>query len=195
MDQVDPAVVDVLTLEAARYLGIPPLFDIVDRRLHSGYNFDKESSHHTIVVHNLPTMNQAPNSEEIATLRHVGGKIPVGAWLVALIALSERCAYYGFAAPLRKSLLRLILRRRILTLSQKTISRTTATILCVPVHSDWDSPPQPASPIFLRSWCTPRRLEEQCSGRLAGPIQKLDTLREVRRWHTSREIEILTKFR
>ncbi|KAJ7120242.1 putative MFS peptide transporter [Mycena epipterygia] len=84
MDHVDPAVVDVLAIEEA-----------------SGYIFDEKSSHHTVAVHTLSSTNQRPTSEEIATLRHVGGKIPIGAWLVALIALSERCAYYGFAAPLQ----------------------------------------------------------------------------------------------
>ncbi|KAJ6617094.1 oligopeptide transporter [Mycena sp. CBHHK59/15] len=40
-------------------------------------------------------------SEEIATLRHVADKIPVAAWLVAAVALSERCTYYGITAPLQ----------------------------------------------------------------------------------------------
>ncbi|KAJ7482017.1 peptide transporter PTR2-A [Mycena latifolia] len=40
-----------------------------------------------------------PTPDEIATLRHVSGKIPIGAWLVALVALSERFTYYGLTAP------------------------------------------------------------------------------------------------
>ncbi|KAJ7718371.1 putative MFS peptide transporter [Mycena maculata] len=47
----------------------------------------------------LPSANSSPTPEELATLRHVGGKIPIGAWLVALIALAERSAYYGLTAP------------------------------------------------------------------------------------------------
>ncbi|KAJ7718368.1 putative MFS peptide transporter [Mycena maculata] len=47
----------------------------------------------------LSSTTPPPTLEELATLRHVGGKIPVGAWLVALIALAERSAYYGLTAP------------------------------------------------------------------------------------------------
>ncbi|KAJ7234447.1 POT family-domain-containing protein [Mycena rebaudengoi] len=48
----------------------------------------------------LPSTPQ-PTAEELSTLRHVGDKIPVGAWLVAAIALSERFTYYGITAPLQ----------------------------------------------------------------------------------------------
>ncbi|KAJ6617114.1 POT family-domain-containing protein [Mycena sp. CBHHK59/15] len=54
-----------------------------------------------IVQESLPSAVQLPTSEEIVTLRHVGDKISVGAWLVAAIALSERFAFYGVTAPLQ----------------------------------------------------------------------------------------------
>ncbi|KAJ7604810.1 putative MFS peptide transporter [Mycena polygramma] len=47
----------------------------------------------------MPNAAHRPTSEEIETLRHVGGQIPLGAWLVAFIALSERFTYYGIMAP------------------------------------------------------------------------------------------------
>ncbi|KAF7342262.1 POT family-domain-containing protein [Mycena venus] len=62
---------------------------------------DKESSHHahSIAVHTLPSVVHPPTSEEMATLRRVGDKIPIGAWLVALIGFAERFTYYGVTAP------------------------------------------------------------------------------------------------
>ncbi|KAJ7616086.1 di/tri peptide transporter 2 [Roridomyces roridus] len=39
--------------------------------------------------------------EDTENLRHVGDKIPTGAWLVAFVALCERFTYYGISAPLQ----------------------------------------------------------------------------------------------
>ncbi|KAF7335165.1 POT family-domain-containing protein [Mycena sanguinolenta] len=40
-----------------------------------------------------------PTSDEMVTLRRAGGRIPNGAWLVALIGFAERFTYYGVTAP------------------------------------------------------------------------------------------------
>ncbi|KAF8533872.1 POT family-domain-containing protein [Trichophaea hybrida] len=40
-----------------------------------------------------------PTDEELATLRHVGDKIPYSAWLVAIVELAERFTYYGLTGP------------------------------------------------------------------------------------------------
>ena len=40
-----------------------------------------------------------PTEEELATLRHVGGKIPLSCWLIGIVELSERFSYYGLSAP------------------------------------------------------------------------------------------------
>ena len=37
--------------------------------------------------------------EELATLRHIGDKIPYSAWLVAVVELAERFTYYGLTGP------------------------------------------------------------------------------------------------
>ncbi|ODV81506.1 PTR2-domain-containing protein [Suhomyces tanzawaensis NRRL Y-17324] len=42
---------------------------------------------------------RAPTDEEMKTLRHVSGKIPLRCWLVAIVELAERFAYYGLSAP------------------------------------------------------------------------------------------------
>ncbi|KAJ7216307.1 MFS peptide transporter [Mycena pura] len=64
----------------------------------------KESSQTvgSVAIATFPSAVHPPTSEELATLRHVGDKIPLSAWLVALIALSERFTYYGLTAPFRK---------------------------------------------------------------------------------------------
>ncbi|KAJ7165415.1 putative POT peptide transporter [Mycena filopes] len=53
------------------------------------------------VLEDVPNLLLEPTVEEISSLRHVADKIPLGAWLVALIALSEKCTYYGLTAPLQ----------------------------------------------------------------------------------------------
>ena len=40
-----------------------------------------------------------PTEEERNTLRHVSDKLPWSAWLVAMIELCERFAYYGLSGP------------------------------------------------------------------------------------------------
>ena len=35
----------------------------------------------------------------MATLRHIGDKIPYSAWLVAVVELAERFTYYGLTGP------------------------------------------------------------------------------------------------
>ncbi|MCH0629058.1 hypothetical protein JNB11_03675 [Kocuria palustris] len=41
----------------------------------------------------------APTPEEMKTLRHVSEKIPLSCWLVAVVELAERFAYYGLSTP------------------------------------------------------------------------------------------------
>lgn len=40
-----------------------------------------------------------PTIDEMKTLRHVGEKIPIRCWLVAVVELAERFTYYGLSAP------------------------------------------------------------------------------------------------
>ncbi|KAF8202074.1 peptide transporter PTR2-A [Mycena galopus ATCC 62051] len=67
---------------------------------HSVATSEKASSPHadSIAVTALPNVVQ-PTSGELETLRRVQGKIPIGAWLVAVIGFSERFTYYGVTAP------------------------------------------------------------------------------------------------
>ncbi|KAJ6597790.1 POT family-domain-containing protein [Mycena vulgaris] len=85
MDQVDPVVVEALAIDQESKYG---------SQRSAGLS-DKDS----IVLGPLPSASHPPTAEEIATLRHVGDQIPIGVWLVALIALSERFTYYGITAP------------------------------------------------------------------------------------------------
>lgn len=43
--------------------------------------------------------SREPTEEEMKTLRHVGGYIPLRCWLVAIVELAERFAYYGLSTP------------------------------------------------------------------------------------------------
>lgn len=45
------------------------------------------------------TEGVAPTDEEIKTLRHVSGHIPLRCWLVAVVELAERFSYYGLSTP------------------------------------------------------------------------------------------------
>lgn len=38
---------------------------------------------------------QEPTEQEKKTLRHIGESLPISAWLVAIVELSERFTYYG----------------------------------------------------------------------------------------------------
>jgi len=40
-----------------------------------------------------------PTPEEDLQLRHIGDRIPIGAWLVAVVELAERFTYYGLSGP------------------------------------------------------------------------------------------------
>ncbi|AQZ18021.1 PTR2 (YKR093W) [Zygosaccharomyces parabailii] len=42
---------------------------------------------------------EEPTEEELRTLTRVSGKIPFRCWLIAIVELSERFAYYGLSAP------------------------------------------------------------------------------------------------
>lgn len=49
-----------------------------------------------------PSENE-PTEEELATLRKVAGKLPWSAFLVAIVELCERFAYYGLNGPFQVS--------------------------------------------------------------------------------------------
>lgn len=42
---------------------------------------------------------EEPTDHELAELRHIGDKIPLSAWLVAVVELAERFTYYGLTGP------------------------------------------------------------------------------------------------
>ncbi|KAH8153795.1 uncharacterized protein LAJ45_01562 [Morchella importuna] len=42
---------------------------------------------------------EEPTEEELFRLRHIGDKIPMSAWLVAVVELAERFTYYGITGP------------------------------------------------------------------------------------------------
>ncbi|PWW72590.1 PTR2-domain-containing protein [Tuber magnatum] len=42
---------------------------------------------------------EEPREEELATLCHIGDKIPYSAWLVAVVELAERFTFYGLTGP------------------------------------------------------------------------------------------------
>ncbi|KAJ7747785.1 di/tri peptide transporter 2 [Mycena metata] len=65
----------------------------------SSVSLEKEIGFEAVEV--LPNLSLAPTTEELSRLRHVSGAVPLGAWLVALLALSERCTFYGITAPLQ----------------------------------------------------------------------------------------------
>ncbi|KAJ4321414.1 peptide transporter ptr2 [Fusarium piperis] len=46
------------------------------------------------------TDQEEPSEEDLANLRHISGKIPVEAWIVAWFSGAERFAYYALQAPL-----------------------------------------------------------------------------------------------
>ncbi|CCK69750.1 Ptr2p KNAG_0C06570 [Huiozyma naganishii CBS 8797] len=47
----------------------------------------------------IPEGYEVPTEEELRTLKHVGGHIPMRCWLIAVVELSERFSYYGLSAP------------------------------------------------------------------------------------------------
>src|SRR5690348_9666978 len=50
-------------------------------------------------ISDLPDGAQVPTEEELGTLRKVSDKLPWSAFLVALVELCERFAYYGLSGP------------------------------------------------------------------------------------------------
>ncbi|KAI9762450.1 MAG: peptide transporter ptr2 [Chaenotheca gracillima] len=50
----------------------------------------------------VPLEELEATAEELATLRHVGDKVPFRAWLVAIVELSERFTFIGLTGPFRK---------------------------------------------------------------------------------------------
>ncbi len=52
------------------------------------------------VAMRIPSMEgEEPTEDEIHTLRHVSDKLPWSAFLVALVELCERFAFYGLSGP------------------------------------------------------------------------------------------------
>ena len=53
----------------------------------------------------MPSRSEAdePTEQEKLTLRRVADKLPKSAWLVAVIELCERFAYYGLSGPFQVS--------------------------------------------------------------------------------------------
>lgn len=54
------------------------------------------SSHNGLEVESY---DDEPTEEEMKTLKHVAGTIPFRCWLIAVVELSERFAYYGLSTP------------------------------------------------------------------------------------------------
>lgn len=48
---------------------------------------------------NTDSDGRSPTPEEMKTLKHVSQKIPLRCWLVAVVELAERFAYYGLSTP------------------------------------------------------------------------------------------------
>lgn len=58
---------------------------------------DAESSNSGVVE--AYGVEDTPTQEELRTLPHVGGRIPLRCWLIAVVELAERFSYYGLSAP------------------------------------------------------------------------------------------------
>ncbi|KAJ6449747.1 MFS peptide transporter [Mycena sanguinolenta] len=65
----------------------------------TGNNNECDAGHLDIDASSDKESRNYPTSEEMATLPRISGKIPPGAWLVALIGFAERFTYYGATAP------------------------------------------------------------------------------------------------
>ena len=55
--------------------------------------------HGKSVSNSVSSYDDEPTEEELRTLRRVADKLPKSAWLVAIIELCERFAYYGLSGP------------------------------------------------------------------------------------------------
>jgi hypothetical protein len=62
---------------------------------------DSQGVPNTYPLTSLPAAEN-PSEGDLETLRRVGGKIQVEAWLVAWFSTTERFAFYALQAPLRK---------------------------------------------------------------------------------------------
>ncbi|KAK6200486.1 POT family-domain-containing protein [Scheffersomyces amazonensis] len=67
--------------------------------VHSGSDSDqKELPTSNVDSHETPEGGE-PTIEELKSLRHISGNIPIRCWLVAIVELAERFSYYGLSAP------------------------------------------------------------------------------------------------
>lgn len=64
-------------------------------------SIDKETTNDIVQHEDQESQDEGrtPTDEEMKTLRHVSEKIPISCWLVAIVELSERFAYYGLSTP------------------------------------------------------------------------------------------------
>lgn len=72
-------------------MGAPELSEIPSRRNERSLDIDEKGS--------FSSDGDEPTDQEFAELRHIGDKIPISAWLVAVVELAERFTYYGITGP------------------------------------------------------------------------------------------------
>ncbi|KAK6996799.1 POT family-domain-containing protein [Favolaschia claudopus] len=92
MEQVELSIVQVAIEDPSKYGS--------QRSIPISYHGSSHSTE-SVAVQTLPSIVHPPTNEELAKLRRIGGKIPLGAWLVAIIGFSERFSYYGVTTPLQ----------------------------------------------------------------------------------------------
>lgn len=73
------------------------VYEIEDQEIHH-LDRDKSNAESNFVLGEDDDF-EAPTEEELKTLRHVAGHIPLRCWLIAIVELSERFSYYGLSAP------------------------------------------------------------------------------------------------
>ncbi|RCK67235.1 Peptide transporter PTR2 [Candida viswanathii] len=63
----------------------------------------EKSTNKQLDIEELPSVEadegREPTDHEMSTLRHVSSSIPLSCWLVAIVELAERFAFYGLSAP------------------------------------------------------------------------------------------------
>lgn len=69
----------------------PELLEIPPHRDEGSLDIDEKRS--------FSSDGDEPTEQEFAELRHIGDKIPISAWLVAVVELAERFTYYGITGP------------------------------------------------------------------------------------------------
>lgn len=72
-------------------MGAPELLEIPPDRDERSLDIDQKGS--------FSSDGDEPTDQEFAELRHIGDKIPISAWLVAVVELAERFTYYGITGP------------------------------------------------------------------------------------------------